>query len=579
MIQKKKLVSIVCIIAVIAIACAMVFSFDVSNNSNNVVSLDDANVSNVAWGPSSAGGIGYASNGDGLEDGSVPSGYTGTGTPISNSSSTKRGFKDSNSYYLTEDIDIGTSGSPVDYESGSENNGSRFSGTFDGCGHTVKLYLSGSHMDGFWGGMFGVVHEATIKNTKFVIYQLNHEIKDGTGKDTYIGAVAGLFKGSTLENCSVTLMCNAVYSTPEGKRPTSGHESGFSMFAGWISNSSSKSTTITKMTIDFQGNTLSMQNGAPGSWTGRPDFNFYCGGLAGRNDTALSITNLTIKGSGNVSANGTGKGDNERAHVGACIGYSQDNGAVTINGLIYSFTGTVSITNMNGTKNANSFIGTAKSISTSNVFKSASSADIKTQSSTVSVSATFSLSEGEIGFCRSDNSKMWIGQLSSYDPQKTGQATTGKFVDTVTINSTVYDTREVAAGGVGDRTIPIISKGSVSSNVSYTYNGMYAGVINQTTAITSSINSSMEQTSTNTGKCSYIGKKDTGITTTNEIYREGSSIGQTAEVGGYDCTELNVKEKKALLSWFRSTNKKKRITNYDIADAIWDTYQNPSYQD
>ena len=241
-------------------------------------------------------------------------------------------------------------------------------------------------------------------------------------------------------------------------------------------------------------------------------------------------------------ANGTGKGDNERAHVGACIGYSQGSGDVTINGLIYSFTGTVSITNMNGTKNANSFIGTAKSISTSNVFKSASSADIKTQSSTVSVSATFSLSEGEIGFCCSDNSKMWIGQLSSYDPQKTGQATTGKFVDTVTINSTVYDTREVAAGGAGDRTIPIISKGSVSSNVSYTYNGMYAGVINQTTAITSSINSSMEQTSTNTGKCSYIGKKDTGITTTNEIYREGSSIGQTAEVGGYDCTELNVKD-------------------------------------
>ncbi|MCI7402056.1 MAG: hypothetical protein MSH40_05210 [Christensenella sp.] len=542
MIQKKKLVSIVCIIAVVAIACAMVFSFDVSNNSNNVVSVDDANVSNVAWGPSSKGSIGYASNGDGLEDGSVPSGYTGTGTPISNSSSTKRGFKDSNSYYLTEDIDIGSSGSPVDYESGSENNGSRFSGTFDGCGHTVKLYLSGSHMDGFWGGMFGVVHEATIKNTKFVIYQLNHEIKDGTGKDTYIGAVAGLFKGSTLENCSVTLMCNAVYSTPEGKRPTSGHESGFSMFAGWISNSSSKSTTITKMTIDFQGNTLSMQNGAPGSGLIYPDFNFYCGGLAGRNDTALSITNLKINGSGNVSAKGTGRGGNERAHLGACIGYSQDNGAVTINGLIYSFTGTVSITNMKGTKNANSFIGTAKSISTSNVFKNASSADIKTQSSTVSVSATFSLSEGEIGFCRSDNSKMWIGQLSSYDPQKTGQATTGKFVDTVTINSTVYDTREVAAGGVGDRTIPIISKGSVSSNVSYTYNGMYAGVINQTTAITSSINSSMEQTSTNTGKCSYIGKKDTGITTTNEIYREGSSIGQTAKVGGYDCTELNAKD-------------------------------------
>ena len=50
MIQKKKLVSIVCIIAVVAIACAMVFSFDVSNNSNNVVPAGEANLESTAVG-------------------------------------------------------------------------------------------------------------------------------------------------------------------------------------------------------------------------------------------------------------------------------------------------------------------------------------------------------------------------------------------------------------------------------------------------------------------------------------------------------------------------------------------------
>lgn len=43
--------------------------------------------------------------------------------------------------------------------------------------------------------------------------------------------------------------------------------------------------------------------------------------------------------------------------------------------------------------------------------------------------------------------------------------------------------------------------------------------------------------------------------------------------------ELTAKEKKILLNWFRSPSRKnKNITNFDVANLIWDTYQNPTYR-
>ena len=164
MIQKKKLVSIVCIIAVVAIACAMVFSFDVSNNSNNVVPAGEANLESTAVGDNT----GYATNGDGLEDGSVPSGYTGTGTPISNATELSDALRKNTgfSYYLTTNI----TWSP----SVVQDDGGTFCGTIDGCGYSITITadatggrMTDDHQFGFLTGYFkGVLKNTTINISK-----------------------------------------------------------------------------------------------------------------------------------------------------------------------------------------------------------------------------------------------------------------------------------------------------------------------------------------------------------------------------------------------------------------------------
>ena len=555
MIQKKKLVSIVCIIAVVAIACAMVFSFDVSNNSNNVIPVEETNVSDLAWGPSSAGGVGNKTDGYGLKDGKVKSGYSSTNsTNISTAAELASALHGgSGSYKLTTDITTYTEG--FVYASGST-----FSGNFDGQGHTITISgssTSSSRTDeSIWGVLIGKL-TGTFQNCTIIVNSAKVTL---TKKEKTTGGAAvicGELSGGTIQNVYIKYNnSESLYYTEYSDR--NGRQKTFAIVAARSSSGTIKNVTVdvaSEFKITVQQDKWLNHNG---------EINAYLGAFVGwiYSSENTKLTNCTLTGSANMTIyeqDGSWP-DKGSQYYGSMIGYSEKK--FTMDGIIYDYKGDVYRSWTLSSYHLGTVIGydATNSVVWSNFYMSSDSncfvkswgnAGMEGGAGTSQPTSFYeytcpaitNAAEDEntigIGFYYLDDTKVFIGQMSSY--KGTGTTTTGKYVNSITIKDTAYDTREVAAGGISNKTIPIISKASINGNISYTYDGMYASVINQTTAIRSSINSSMEQTSTNTGKCSYIGKKDTGIITTNEIYREGASIGQTAEVSGYDCTEANVK--------------------------------------
>ena len=74
-----------------------------------------------------------------------------------------------------------------------------FKGTFDGDGHTIsdiRIYRDGTGDDAHCQGLFGCISGATIKNVT-----LTDAVITGY---KFVGSIAGLYEGGTIENCHVT---------------------------------------------------------------------------------------------------------------------------------------------------------------------------------------------------------------------------------------------------------------------------------------------------------------------------------------------------------------------------------------
>lgn len=540
MIQKKKLVSIVCIIAVIAIACAMVFSFDVSNNSNNVVSLGEANLESTAVGDNT----GYAKNGDGLEDGSVPSGYTGTGTSISNASELSKALRNNTnkSYYLTNNIDWTTG-----Y---LENSSSTFSGVIDGCGKTINLicdYNVDNKTDkdysiGFMTGYFN----GTIKNVTLKIVQARFKRgRDRDGKRVNDNMTFGVLghdtNGGVVSN--VKIIFNNINSTTEQNYTEIGgiNVKGKKITAGLLFGKSS-SSTISNVTIELNNNikfyTQTNYNRA----------NDLCYGLfAGNANTGTTkLENVTIRGEKNVAQyDESGRGNNR---LSAFIGEVTNSGTLEINGVdLGGWTGAI-------TRNPDSgptglFLGNGSkdsgvTVTINNIlYRNDTNNAYVTKANmwyvgsdenfAIGNAQQYTCLETQIGFCHSDASKVWIGQLSTYSGS--GTNTSGSFVYHYKIGDTNYYTVNdgLPTAGISSPVIPVVSKSSINGTISYdntTDLGTYVFAKNEISAYESlsgesssglDISYSINNSGIN-ATATYNGKEQTSLNFYINLYNSGS---------------------------------------------------------
>ena len=94
---------------------------------------------------------------------------------------------------------------------------SPFKGTFDGNGHTIdSLYQNISSTSDLYGGLFGYISDATVKNLRMEnseILAFSNVSSYYTTRRIYVGSIVGYMDGaSTLENCCNT---GTVQTTPK----------------------------------------------------------------------------------------------------------------------------------------------------------------------------------------------------------------------------------------------------------------------------------------------------------------------------------------------------------------------------
>ena len=535
MIQKKKLVSIVCIIAVVAIACAMVFSFDVSNNSNNVVPVGETNLESTAVGDNT----GYATNGDGLEDGSVPSGYTGTGTPISNATDlTNKVFRTttSSSFYLTTDITLS-------YDSLVENENCVFSGVLDGCGHTINVtsYVdSRSEMknETNFGVLTGVL-KGEIKNVTInvvdsyfqrgphttYVWPITYTRQDTIKAPMAHGVIAHTCNGGKLTNVKV------VYNDNNSSGMI-GHRMGGTTLRIGLIFGKSFAATITNLTVELASD-LSF-------WTKRGDGTnyLYFGIISGSVESSVtSITNLTIKGSCNF--NQTGDDTDGQLSMGAIVG-KIESGSLTVDGLdLGGWTG--GLTTKAKTNSTGLYLGSGNTSATiSNVFYSNNTSNAYSTTGggkwTAGDNSSFAPTNPQkydfdgqyFGFCHSDASKVWIGQLSTYSGS--GTNTSGSYVYHYKIGDTDYYTVNdgLPTAGISSPVIPVVSKSSINGTISYDNTndkGTYVFANNEISTYESSsgldISYSINKSGIN-ATATYNGKEQTSLNFYIKLYNSDS---------------------------------------------------------
>ena len=221
---------------------------------------------------------------------------------------------------LTADIDLTqANGTPTVWEPIGNYNGGRYTGTFDGAGHTVKGYrINKADEMGFFGtvGGGGTVRGLTVSG------DINIEDK---GNPTYAGGVAGNCFG-TIEGC-----VNAASLT-----------------------SSAEDVVIGGIVGHCRGGTIS--NCVNSGVIANSSDNMDTGGIAGRNDKGGKISNCL--NSGNVSNSGKGR-------TGGIAGYNyngtitnnvHNGGDVSASGGSWNRAGGIAGCNLNGSTNGSSTI-------------------------------------------------------------------------------------------------------------------------------------------------------------------------------------------------------------------------------
>ena len=171
---------------------------------------------------------------------------------------------------LTSDIDL----SGIDWTPIGIDYNHRYTGTFDGGGHTITgLTVTGSYK---YAGLFGDIDEnGTVKNVVLEDVQITSDNSSG-----YVGGVAGDSWG-TIENCSV-----------------SGSVSGTTFAGGVVGSQWGGSITGCNSSATVKGV-------------------IFAGGIAGETNSGASLTGCYATGDVTVENDGT-----NNSHAGGVVGYN-----------------------------------------------------------------------------------------------------------------------------------------------------------------------------------------------------------------------------------------------------------------
>lgn len=172
-------------------------------------------------------------------------------------------------YVLERSIDFG--GATID---GFGKGSSSFKGTFDGQGHTISNFVIDASNESIYGGLFGYLFAATVKNLNvsdaIVIGQSQVGVLVGAASDNStvsnckvynsavfatetVGAVVGYTMNSGVTNCYAE-NCNVYYSSRQG-----GEVVGYAGYGSSNSNNDAANVTVTQGT--YVANGVALNNG------------------------------------------------------------------------------------------------------------------------------------------------------------------------------------------------------------------------------------------------------------------------------------------------------------------------------
>lgn len=328
--RKSRNIVIALVVGLALIAAILACSLDWNNiipNGNR-----DEITSPPAYGSLTDGTLGDS----GAAIGSVPNGYTPSGTAITNSNKDVLRSATSGNYYLAEDI----TGYAFNNLTSTDSNGVTFTGTLDGNGHSITITGGTYTYQKTAGGIFGVLESASavVKNLT-VIYDSSVTLNNGLGDSAYfgVGLVVGQLKYGTIQNVKVKVNAGVTISV-------NGNGSRFASLGGFVGqagarNNASAVQKIERGALELNG-TISVTSG--GNWTSVGGIVGYASNNRWVNSFNVQINQFVLSGSGAIKAEG-GWGKRASATVGAYESYNSSSNSVSVDGLVYDMTNSAPI--------------------------------------------------------------------------------------------------------------------------------------------------------------------------------------------------------------------------------------------
>ncbi len=223
-------------------------------------------------------------------------------------------------FVLETDVDLSSLGTSW---SGIGDAAHKFTGTFNGNGHTISNLTMTTGTQGY--GLFGIVSGATIKN---IALDNAHIINSTSSGDSHVGGIVGQAIDSTITNCSVT------NSTVQGYSDVAlicGHAGGSTNISNCYAQGTVKSTHadaggITGELGDGSHRTTGTISNCYTNCTVTIDGTGtagYAGGIAGKNTGIGSITNCTAVGTVSVVTGASGEITSESSATSSGVGSTQ----------------------------------------------------------------------------------------------------------------------------------------------------------------------------------------------------------------------------------------------------------------
>ena len=239
----------------------------------------------------------------------VPEGYTAVadGTQLANAIAANENI------FLTAEI--------RDYVgfNGASETDSGYTGIFDGNGHTVYIVKANTASKQYVGGLFGKL-KGTVKNVRIVV-MASVDLPSAV----YVGAVAGaLDDNASVSNVNVSI--NSGVSLVISS--SSSNVGGAGAIAGGLISGSGEKATISNSTVVLNG-----------TLKATAQYTFIAGFVGHLNGGSIEYTNLTFKGTGKLDGVANA---GEGVHTAGAGVVGGGVSAVTVNGFINSFNGTLS---------------------------------------------------------------------------------------------------------------------------------------------------------------------------------------------------------------------------------------------